>query len=183
MYTGVAGIAQMATLALFPSISAKIGRPKAFLIAAASQVIGFALLFFCGMACPSSAVMVGVCSVIINIGIGFMLVLVTVSLADVVDYGEYKFGTRNEAIIFSMQTFVVKLAGAVSGFISGVGLTVIGFVANQTPSAGTVTGMRVLMIVIPAVLAVLTYIIYLFCYKLRGEYLEEVKSAIAAKRK
>ena len=39
------------------------------------------------------------------------------------------------------------------------------------------------MIVIPAVLAVLTYIIYLFCYKLRGEYLEEVKSAIAAKRK
>lgn len=183
VYTGVAGIAQMATLALFPSISAKIGRPKAFLIAAASQVIGFALLFFCGMACPSSAVMVGVCSVIINIGIGFMLVLVTVSLADVVDYGEYKFGTRNEAIIFSMQTFVVKLAGAVSGFISGVGLTIIGFVANQAPSAGTVTGMRVLMIVIPAVLAVLTYIIYLFCYKLRGEYLEEVKSAIAAKRK
>lgn len=183
VYTGVAGIAQMATLALFPSISAKIGRPKGFLIAAASQVVGFALLFICGMACPSSALMVGVCSVIINIGIGFMLVLITVSLADVVDYGEYKFGTRNEAIIFSMQTFVVKLAGAVSGFISGIGLTVIGFVANQTPAAGTVAGMRVLMILIPAVLAVLTYVIYLCCYKLRGEYLEEVKSAIANKRK
>ena len=77
---------------------------------------------------------------------------------------------------------MVKLAGAVSGFISGVGLTLIGFVANQAPSAGTVAGMRVLMIVIPAVLAVLTYVIYLCCYKLRGGYLEEVKAAIAAKR-
>lgn len=119
----------------------------------------------------------------LNIGIGFMLVLVTVSLADVVDYGEYKFGTRNEAIIFSMQTFVVKLAGAVSGFISGVGLTIIGFVANQTPAAGTIAGMRVLMILIPGILAILTYVIYLCCYKLRGEYLDEVKTAIAAMRK
>ena len=180
VWTGVAGIAQMATLALFPSIAAKIGRPKAFLVAAASQVVGFAMLFVMGTGI--SPIMVGLCSVIVNIGIGFMLVLVTVSLADVVDYGEYKFGTRNEAIIFSMQTFVVKLAGAVSGFISGVGLTAIGYVANQTPSAGTVSGMKVLMIVVPAALAILTYVVYLFCFKLRGEYLDEVKAAIQAKR-
>ena len=180
IWTGVAGIAQMATLALFPTISAKIGRPKSFLVAAVAQFVGFALLFICGRGV--GVAMVGACSAIVNIGIGFMLVLVTVSLADVVDYGEYKFGTRNEAIIFSMQTFVVKLAGAVSGFISGVGLTAIGYVANQDPSPATVSGMQVLMIVVPAVLAILTYIIYLLCFKLRGEYLEEVKSAIRAKR-
>lgn len=183
VYTGVAGIAQMITLALFPSISAKIGRPKAFMLAALSQVVGFILLLVCGMYAPENGILVGVCSAIINIGIGFMLVLVTVSLADVVDYGEYKFGTRNEAIIFSMQTFVVKLAGAVSGFISGTGLTLIGFVANQTQSAGTIAGMRVLMIVIPGVLAIITYVIYLTRYKLRGDYLNEVKAAIAAKNK
>lgn len=183
VYTGVAGIAQMATLALFPAISAKIGRPKAFLLAAVSQVIGFAALLACGMSVPDNALMVGVCSAIINIGIGFMLVLVTVSLADVVDYGEYKFGSRNEAIIFSTQTFVVKLAGAVSGFISGIGLTIIGFVANQTQTPETITGMRVMMIVIPAVLAILTYLIYKFGYKLRGTYLDEVKAAIAARSK
>lgn len=178
VYTGVAGIAQMVTLALFPSISAKIGRGVAYLIAALSQVGGFALLLISGYAFPTNALMVGVSSAIINIGIGFMLVLVTVSLADVVDYGEYKFNTRNESIIFSTQTFVVKLAGALSGFISGIGLQIIGYVADKQQSETTIMGMRVLMLIIPAIFAVITYLIYKFGYKLKGEFFEEVKRAI-----
>jgi len=181
-YTGVAGIAQMVVLALFPSIAAKVGRPATFFLAMASQVAGFLLLFGLGFMNAYSVLTVGLCSVVINIGIGFMLVLVTVCLADVVDYGEYKFGTRNEAIIFSMQTFVVKLAGAVSGFISGTGLQLLGFVADQEQSAGTVVGMRVIMILIPALLAIITYAIYVKGYKLRGPFLEEVKAAIADKK-
>ena len=89
MHTGVAGIAQMATLALFPTIAMKIGRPKVFFAAMAAQVIGFGLLFGLGFVGGGyTAVSVGVCSAIVNIGVGFMLVLVTVSLADVFDYGE-----------------------------------------------------------------------------------------------
>lgn len=178
VYTGVAGIAQMVTLALFPSVSAKIGRGVAYLIAALSQVGGFALLLVSGYAFPANTLMVGVSSAIINIGIGFMLVLVTVSLADVVDYGEYKFNTRNESIIFSTQTFVVKLAGALSGFISGIGLQIIGYVADKQQSETTIMGMRVLMLVIPSIFAVITYLIYKFGYKLKGEFFEEVKRAI-----
>jgi len=183
VYTGVASIAQMVTLLLFPTIALKIGRAKTFLAAAATQIVGFFLLLACGLLCPASAVMVVVCSAIINVGIGFMLVLVTVSLADVVDYGEYKFGTRNEAIIFSMQTFIVKLAGAVSGFISGVGLDLIGFVPElPAQGGGTILGMRVIMIIVPAVLALITYVVYVKAYKLRGAFLDEVKTAIAGKQ-
>lgn len=178
VYTGVAGIAQMAALALFPTVASKIGRHALFLIAALSQVAGFILLFISGFAFKSSVIAVGVCSAVINIGIGLMLVLVTASLADVVDYGEYKFGSRNESVIFSMQTFVVKLAGALSGFISGIGLTVIDYVADQAQSPSTIAGMRVLMIVIPGIFAILTYLIYQFKYKLRGEFFEKIKSEL-----
>lgn len=177
VYLGVAGIAQMVTMALFPAIVKVIGRPVAFFLAMAAQVAGFTLLNFLA----PSAFTVGLCSAIFNVGIGFMLVLVTVSLADVVDYTEFKFGSRNEGIIFSMQTFVVKLAGAISGFIMGIGLTIIGFVANQEQSATTINGMKIIMLVVPAVLAVLTYLIYLKGFKLRGKYLDEVKAAIANK--
>ena len=45
---------------------------------------------------------VGVCSAIVNVGIGFMLVFITIFLSEVVDYGEYKLGTRNESILPSM---------------------------------------------------------------------------------
>ena len=110
-----------------------------------------------------------------------MLVWVSVSLADVVDYGEYKFGTRNDAVIFSMQTFSVKLASALAGFLAGVGLSAIGYVANQEPAARTISGMRILMIVIPIVLVLISYIIYAVKFKLKGEFLDEVKEVIAKK--
>ena len=40
----------------------------------------------------------------VKFGSGLQLGIVTVVLADVVDYGEYKFGTRNESVTFSIQT-------------------------------------------------------------------------------
>ena len=64
-------------------------------------------------------------------GGGFVLASTTVMLADVVDYGEYKLGTRNESIIFSCQTLLVKSASAFSGWAIGVGLQMMGYVANQ----------------------------------------------------
>lgn len=182
VYTGVAGVAQMATLALFPAVSSKIGRPAAYLTAAVTQVAGFAALMACGFIWPENIILVGVCSAVINIGIGLMLVLVTVSLADVVDYGEYKFGTRNESVIFSTQTFVVKLAGALSGFISGIGLELIGFVENTQQSPRTITGMRVLMFVIPGIFAVITYIIYKRFYKIRGAFFDKMKVELESRK-
>ncbi len=68
-------------------------------------------------------------SIFFGISTGLLLPILTVLLANGVDYGEKKFGTRNESIIFSTQTFVVKLAGALSGFLIGVGLSL----AKYTP--------------------------------------------------
>ena len=36
-------------------------------------------------------------------------------LADVIDYGEVTLGTRNESIVASFQTLLVKTASAVAG--------------------------------------------------------------------
>ena len=46
-------------------------------------------------------------------------VVITVFLANTVDYGELKNGRREESVIFSMQTFVVKLASGIAAFIIG----------------------------------------------------------------
>ena len=98
-YTGVAGIAQMAALAVFPSLSKKINKGIVFVVSCLLPVVGFAALLLVGYIAPTNILLVGVCSAIVNIGIGFMLVLVTVILAEAVDYGEFKLGTRNESIV------------------------------------------------------------------------------------
>ena len=45
-------------------------------------------------------------------------VIMTIFLSDSVDYGEVMNGTREESVIFSMQTFTVKLASGVAVFLS-----------------------------------------------------------------
>lgn len=182
VYAAVAGIAQMASMAILPFFAKKIGKKISFFIASLLPVLGFALLWIFGYVAPTNAVLVGICSAIVNSGIGFMLVFITVFLSEVVDYGEYKFGTRNESVLFSMQTFVVKLAGAFSAFISGVGLSAIGYVANQAQAPSTEMGMRIIMFLIPAILSALCFVIYIFGYKLTPKYYSEIKETISKNR-
>lgn len=182
MYAGVAGFAQMGSMAVLPFLSKKIGKKMSFFLASFCPVFGFALLWVLGYVAPTSVIGVAVCSGIINIGIGFMLVFITVILSEVVDYGEYKLGTRNESILFSMQTFVVKFAGAFSGFLSGVGLALIGYQANvqQTPMAEN--GMRIIMFLIPAVLSALCFLLYAKGYKLTPQFYKKVRETIDERR-
>lgn len=166
IYTAVAGFAQMGALLSYPLLGKKINKKLLFISACVLPAAGFLLLLAAGYFAPTNAVWVALSSVIINIGIGFMLVILTVILSEVVDYGEYKMGTRNESILFSTQTFVVKLAGAFSAFVSGIGLKIIGYKANQTQSATAIAGMRIIMIAIPAVLMLACLLVYFKGYRL-----------------
>ena len=179
-YTGVAGIAQMAALAVFPSLSKRISKPVVFAVSSLLPVVGFAALLGVGYLAPTNILLVGICSAVVNAGIGFMLVLVlvTVILSEAVDYGEFKLGTRNESIVFSTQTFVVKFAGAFSGFMAAAGLDIIGFVPNAQQSEGTMMGMRVTMILLPAVLSVLCLVVYKRGYRLNDAFYHHILAVL-----
>ena len=141
-------------------------------------VVGFAALLVVGYTAPTNLLLVGVCSAIVNAGIGFMLVLVTVILSEAVDYGEFKLGTRNESIVFSTQTFVVKFAGAFSGFIAAASLNPIGFVPNAVQSEGTKMGMRVIMILLPAILSILCLVVYKRGYRLNDKFYHHILAVL-----
>ena len=178
VYAGVAGIAQMVALAIFPSLSKKISKGAVFAISSLLPVVGFIALLLVGYVAPTNILLVGVCSAIVNAGIGFMLVLVTVVLAEAVDYGEFKLGTRNESIVFSTQTFVVKFAGAFSGFIAAASLDPIGFVPNEVQSDFTKMGMRIIMIALPAILSVLCLVVYKRGYKLNDKFYHHILAVL-----
>ncbi len=183
-YTGVAGIAQMAALAVFPSLSKRISKPVVFAVSSLLPVVGFAALLGVGYLAPTNILLVGICSAVVNAGIGFMLVLVlvTVILSEAVDYGEFKLGTRNESIVFSTQTFVVKFAGAFSGFMAAAGLDIIGFVPNAQQSEGTMMGMRVIMILLPAVLSVLCLVVYKRGYRLNDAFYHHILAVLRGEK-
>ncbi|MGL5915653.1 MAG: glycoside-pentoside-hexuronide (GPH):cation symporter, partial [Culicoidibacterales bacterium] len=168
------GAAEIVGLALFPQIAKRLPRPVIYGIACTLPVFGLVLLLISGILFPQNALLICAAAILMKLGSGFSLALATVMLADVVDYGQYKIGTRNESVIFSVQTLLVKFAGAFAGLIVGLGLSMIGYEANVEQTAATILGMRVLMIGVPIVLVGVSLFCYKKYYKLNGNFHETV---------
>ncbi|MGH8239875.1 MAG: MFS transporter [Steroidobacteraceae bacterium] len=84
-------------------------------------------------------------------------------LPDTVEYGEWQTGERAESFIFGLFQFFLKVALGVGAGLFGWLLDRVGYVANTTQSAGTLAGIRAIMIWLPAVgllLAGLTMLLY-----------------------
>ena len=183
IFTTAAQFAEIGALFLFPVLSKGLSKKQVFAIASFSPAIGLVGLVVSGFFAPQNVVIIAVCGVLYKLGSGLTLGATTVMLADVIDYGQVKLGSRNESIIASFQTLLVKTASAVSAWLIGVGLTIVGYVANTEQSAATIMGMRVLMGVIPAVITVLAFVIYVKGYKLDGAFLEEILSKVNKSKK
>ncbi len=184
VYLLAAGIAQLGGLFGYPFFAAQAGRKTVFAVSALFPVAGFSVLLL-GVFPSNASLLWGAVFLtggIINFGIGLSLGILTVMLADVVDYGEFKLGTRNESILFSTQTFVVKLAGALSGFLTGAGLSLVGFVADAVQTPAAAAGIRGIMGGIPIVFSLAYLAVYWKFYRLDGAYLQTVKQACRDRR-
>ena len=87
---------------------------------------------------------------------------------DFAEYGTYVTGTHGEGIAFSIQSFSSKVIGALAGTVSLYLLGAFGFESgakNQT--AGAMTGIWLLLSVIPAIGAVAQILTLALLYRLR----------------
>ena len=177
-------VAEIGGLMLFPVVTRKIGRQQVFRVATILPMFGLITLFISGLIAPQSILFISVSAALLNLGSGFLLGSTTVMLADIVDYGEYKLGSRNESIIFSAQTLLVKLASALSGWLIGVGLSLIGYVAGAAVQSNiTIIGIRVIMTIIPSIVALVMYVIYKSKYKINGSFHDEILQVIGSRKK
>ncbi len=141
------------------------------------------MLFALATLNQTSIIYLGLSAFIIYIGFGLVTVLTTIFLADTVDYGEWKTGQRNESIIFSMQTFVVKLASAISVLISGIGIDLIGLDVNSAQQAPeTLLGLRVLMTVVPILGFVVSLGYFIKKYRLTEAETKRIAEELAVRR-
>ena len=102
-------------------------------------------------------------------GLGFWSVVIYMLIADTVEYGTYKTGTRAAGISFSLQTFVAKLKNGIIGSVVLFSLSAVGFVEgeNAIQPAGVDDGVWALFCLFPAVGFAIALVILLVFYKLR----------------
>ena len=102
-------------------------------------------------------------------GLGFWSVVIYMLIADTVEYGAYKTGTRAAGISFSLQTFVAKLKNGIIGTVVLLSLSAVGFVEgeNAIQPEGVADGVWGLFCLVPAALFAVALVILLLFYKLR----------------
>lgn len=179
----VGGVAQILAMTSLPLLRKKFKTNTVFIGAVCTAIIGYAFLFTLGTLHITNIVLLAIAAAIIFIGFGLATVLTTIFLADTVDYGEWKSGQRNESVVFSLQTFVVKLASAISVLIAGVGIDLIKLdVDATTQAASTLFGMRVIMTVIPVMGLIGAILLFKSKYKLTEEKLATMMEEIEQKK-
>ncbi|MBO7339272.1 MAG: MFS transporter [Lachnospiraceae bacterium] len=114
----------LAMMVAYPLLRKKFTNIKIFYITLGSAIIGYATLLAIAFINMSNVYVLFIPGFFIFAANGVLQVLTTVFLANTVDYGELKNGRRDESVIFSMQTFVVKLASGIAAFVAAMCLSI-----------------------------------------------------------
>ncbi len=131
---------------------------------------------------PHNVIPIILLNAAISFFIGVVSVLQWAIYTDTADYGEWKFGRRNTALIMAASLFALKIGLALGGSIFGWMLSLHGFDSSSATTADTILGIRMLMSFYPAVIGILGALI-MFFYPVSRRVLENIKNDLAARRK
>ncbi len=174
VFMSFASLAEISGLFIFPRMASISSRKRLYLYAVIIQILGFVVLLYTGIFYPQNVIMTALSGILIKVGGGMMLGIITVTLADVVDYGEYKLKKRSETIIFSAQTLLTKFTSAFGALLVGFLLDLTGYIPNAVQGPETILVLRILMCVAPILFIIISYLIYSKKYILTQEYMAKI---------
>lgn len=178
-----------AMMLFFPLLRKFLSTIQVFYASFASAIIGYAVLLILMFQSMSNLYLLFIPAFFIFAANGMLSVLTTVFLANTVDYGELKNNRRDESVIFSMQTFVVKLASGVAALVASICLSVCNLSNDTSETAavaatgsGSVVGLRMTMTLLP--IAGLLIAVYVFHkhYILNEQKVEEIAAEVKKRR-
>ena len=188
----VGGLGQILGMTLvYPLMHRKMPNQTVFRTALALSIAGYLIIMvMCLTGLGHSLVAICIPGMLVFCMSGILVVLTTVFLSGTVDYGEIRTGRREESVIFSMQTFVVKAASGLSVFIAGLGISLIGLKGNadqtavvaEVQSASAIAGLRFLMTLLPAAGLIIAMIVFVRHFKLTDERMNEIANQLKERR-
>jgi melibiose permease/lactose/raffinose/galactose permease len=129
-------LASVAINILYPKLAAKMSRKKMSTLAMVTTAVGYLMFFVFGTLLPAigadsnvqlAAILLE--AFIIGFGQSLIYMVITIYLTNTIEYNEYKTGSRDEAIIFSLRPFMAKMGSALQQAIITVAYLVIGMLS------------------------------------------------------
>lgn len=181
------GMQILSMMLFFPLFRRFMSAIKVFYTSFIMAIAGYALLLIQMIVGVKNVYLYFIPAFFVFMAFGMLTVLTTVFLANTVDYGELKNNRRDESVIFSMQTFVVKLASGVSAFIASVCLQIFNIsdstdtVVDHVAASSSIMGLRMTMTILPIFGLLIAIFIFGKKYILTDEKLEEISNELKAR--
>lgn len=194
------GVTQILMLSLYPAISKLMNRRKLFTVSLFLVLAGYICFMLVGYVLPMSMPVLIAIGFVLFAGQAVIQMLQYVLLADTVEYGQWKLGTRSESTVFSVRPFIDKISAAVQAGIIAVTLIISGLnesanqisalennlaltseqriamgneIVRNIPENATII-MRCAMLILPMLCTVAAYVVYRKKYTLNEEKYAEI---------
>ena len=161
-----------------PSISAKYGKKKTYMIAILLAGLLSIVFYFI----PNNIVWILALQFLISIFAGYVLPLLWSMFADIVDHQELLTGRRATGLIFSSSSMSQKLGWALGAALSGWILAWFNYIPDAvTQSADTIFGEKLMISLLPAACCVLAFV-GMFFYPLSDKKVKEISEQLNSRR-
>lgn len=185
LFSAIGAVGSVAGLLVIPILSKWFSKRKIYQVSLISIIIGYIMMFVFGPV-MKNAVLLDISYIISSTGIAAMFVAQTTFLADIVDYGEYKNGERNESITFSMKGFLQKMAYTIQTVVLFGGLALMNYNSQITSASGKINdatklGIGIICFAVPPLLILASLIVFSKKFKIHGALADEVHDYIVKK--
>ena len=160
IFAVILGVSQIFALAVYPALGKRFPRKTLYTVSTAMVVLGYVIFFF---APNNTMLFIGIAGVIIFVAQAFIQVMMLMFLTDSVEYGEWKFGKRNDSVTFSLQPFINKMGGAIASGVVGATVIISGMSDAASAADMTESGIVILkmaMMVFPLICIVVGFLVY-----------------------
>jgi len=178
IYFLVGQAANLVGVILAPTLSAKYGKRRTYMIAMAAAAVLSVIFFFI----PNQIGWILLLQTLISFFAGYVLPLLWSMFADIVDYQELKTNRRTSGLIFSSSSMSQKLGWALGAALTGWILFLFKYnpdIAQQ--STETIFGERMMISLIPAACCLLAFVGMMF-YPLTEKKVKEVTEELEKRR-
>lgn len=193
---------QFGAMALTPILCKKFEKKTIFNVMNIVSGIAFAFIFVLYLIFPTTLggvpiILLSIAFLLASAGVGFIMVLQSMMIADCVDYEEHTNGTRPDGVFFSGQSFLTKLAAGLAVMIQGICYAIVGYEGdavtsmNAALSSGLVTFaeeyktfamIMFFLVSIPPAIGMILSIIPMLKYELNDKEHSRILDELNAKR-
>lgn len=165
---------------LVTRLASRFGKRELIIVAMFVSAAVFLVMYMLHLTSPFAFIAL---SFIAGLGLGVFNLLVWAIIGDVIDHEEVRSGERDDATVYSVNTWARKVGLALAGGLGGIALGIVGFQAGQpVQSADTVSGIYAISTLLPGIMYALVGLIMLFWYPLTRVRVQANVNELAARR-